>query len=189
MTLPIALRGSASSTRSREGSLYAASSSFGPGAQRWQIEGIAIVQHHRRGDALAPLRIGHTDDGTLGNRGMFAQRLLNLQRGNLVSARLENVDVRPAENAIDAVLDDRGVAGAKPAIAKGIARRVRLAPVFLEHARTADFDLARRARCHRLRRSRRPVAPRRSASGVPTLPGTRSPRYGFDSAMPISVMP
>src|ERR1019366_525406 len=81
---------------------------------------------------------------------MVAQRLLNLQRGDLVPARLEDVNVRPAEDAINTVLDDRSIASTKPAIAEGIAHRVGLAPVFREHAGTADFDLARRSRRHRL---------------------------------------
>src|ERR1017187_3833957 len=81
---------------------------------------------------------------------MFAQRFLNLQRADLVPARLEDVNVGPAEDAIDTVLDDSSIAGAKPAIAEGIAHRVGLAPVFGEHAWTTNFDLARRSRRHRL---------------------------------------
>src|SRR5664279_6565108 len=81
---------------------------------------------------------------------MFAQRLFNLQRGDLVPARLEDVNVGASQDAIDTVLDDRGIARAKPAVAEGIAHRVGLAPVFREHAGTADLDLARRSRRHRL---------------------------------------
>src|ERR1039457_4739697 len=81
---------------------------------------------------------------------MFAQRLLNLQRRHLVPARLEDVNVRPAEDAINTVLDDRSIASAKPAIAEGIAHRVGLAPVFREHAWSTNFDLARRSRRCRL---------------------------------------
>src|ERR1019366_6277989 len=81
---------------------------------------------------------------------MVAQRLLNLQRGDLVPARLEDVNVRPAEDEINTVLDDRSIASTKPAIAEGIAHRVGLAPVFREHAGTADLDLTRRSRRYRL---------------------------------------
>src|ERR1039457_4832 len=81
---------------------------------------------------------------------MFAQRFLNLQRGDLVPARLEDVYVRPAKDTINTVLDDRSIASTKPAIAEGIAHRVGLAPVFREHAWFTNFDLARRSRRHRL---------------------------------------
>src|ERR1039458_5504049 len=77
---------------------------------------------------------------------MLAQRFFNLQRGYLVPARLEDVNVGPAQDAIDTVLDDRGVASAEPAVAEGIARGVWLGPIFCEHAGTADFELARRSR-------------------------------------------
>src|SRR5258708_9450313 len=77
---------------------------------------------------------------------MFAQRFLNLQRGYFVSARLEDVNICPAKNTIDTVLDDRSIASAKPAIAEGIACCVGLAPVFCKNAWTPDFDLARCSR-------------------------------------------
>src|SRR5258708_25500400 len=102
---------------------------------------MAVIQHSGRSDALAPLWVGHADNGTRGNRGMFAQRVLNLQRGFFVSARLEDVNICPAKNTIDTVLDDRSIASAKPAIAEGIACCVGLAPVFRKHAWTAHFDL------------------------------------------------
>src|SRR5271166_4419027 len=80
---------------------------------------------------------------------MFAQRFLNLQRRYLVPTRLEDVNIRPSQDAIHTVLDDSSVAGAKPAIAERIVRRLWLAPVFCENARAADLDLAGRARRHR----------------------------------------
>src|SRR5258708_22994156 len=102
---------------------------------------MAVIQHSGRSDALAPLWIGHANNGTLGNRGMFAQRFLNLQRGYFVSARLEDVNICSAKNAIDTVLDDRSIASAKPAIAEGIACCVGLAPVFCKNACTPYFAL------------------------------------------------
>ena len=81
---------------------------------------------------------------------MLAQRFLNLQRGYLVSPCLQNVNIRPAKNAIDTVLDDGSIASSKPSIAEGIAGCVGLAPVFRKHAWTADFDLARCSRGNRL---------------------------------------
>src|ERR1700730_14442539 len=114
------------------------------------MESIAVIQHHGRSDALAPLRIGHADNRTIGDRRMFAQDFLNLQGGYFVSPRLEDVDTRPAKNAIDTVLDDGSIASAKPSIAEGIACCLGLAPVFRKHARTADFDLARCSRGNRL---------------------------------------
>ena len=81
---------------------------------------------------------------------MLAQRFLNLQCGYLVSARLEDVNASAAKNAIDTVFDDRSVASAKPAIAEGIVCGLGLAPIFREHTRTADFDLAGGSRRHGL---------------------------------------
>src|ERR1700733_13026492 len=63
-----------------------------------------------------------------------------------MSAGLEDVNVRPAKNAIATVLDHRSITGAKPAVAESVACCVGLAPVFREHTRTADFDLARCSR-------------------------------------------
>jgi len=80
---------------------------LGPSTKGLQIEGIAVIQHHGCGDALAPLRVGDADHGTLGNRGMRAQCFLDLERGYFVSAGLEDVNVGAAKNAIAAVLDDR----------------------------------------------------------------------------------
>src|SRR5215813_7773018 len=103
---------------------------------------MTVIQDNGHGDALAPLRIGHADNYALGNRGMFAQCFLNLQRGYLVSAGLDDVTVRPAENAIDAVRDEPRITGAKPTVPKDLACCVGPAPVFCEHAGTTDFDLA-----------------------------------------------
>ena len=120
-----------------------------------QIENIAIFQHHRRGDTLSPLCIGYSDYPTLGNCRMPAQRLFDLQSGYFVAASLEYVDVCSTKNAVDAVLDDRGIAGDKPAIAKGIARGVWSGPILCEDRWTADFDPARYSR----------------ANGIAMLPG------------------
>ncbi len=81
---------------------------------------------------------------------MFAQGFLNFQRGYLVSPGFEDVNIRPAKNAIDTVLDDGSIAGAKPSIAETIASCLGLAPVFRKYTWTADFDLARCSRGHRL---------------------------------------
>src|ERR1019366_8604090 len=111
--------------------------------------GTAVLQHQGRGDALSPLWIGHADNRTFDYGGMLTQHFFDFQRRYFVPARLEDVDVRAPQNAIDTVLDDRSVAGAKPAFAEGIARGVRLAPVFREDGGTTDFDLARCSRRNR----------------------------------------
>ena len=115
----------------------------GPSTEALQIENIAIFQHHRRGDTLAPLCIGYADHRTFGNCGMPAQRLFNLQSGYFVATGLEYVDVRSTKDAVDTVLDDRGIAGDKPAIAKGIACGVWSGPILCEDRWTADFYPAR----------------------------------------------
>src|ERR1700733_2156582 len=120
----------------------------GPGAQGLQIENVAVFQHYRRGDTLSPLCVGYSHHPTLGNCGMLAQRLFDLQSGYFVATSLEYVDVCSTKDAVNTVLDDRGIAGDKPAIAKGIARRVWSGPVLREHRWTADFDPTRRARAY-----------------------------------------
>jgi hypothetical protein len=67
-----------------------------------------------------------------------------------VPARLENLKVCAPEDAINPVLDHGGIARAKPTLAEGIARCLGLPPVFREHARTTDFNLARCSRRNRL---------------------------------------
>src|ERR1700757_3997006 len=62
-----------------------------------------------------------------------------------MSASLEDVHIRSAQNAIHTTFDHSSVASAKPAIAEGIACRFGLAPVLRENVRTTDFDFTRRS--------------------------------------------
>ena len=71
---------------------------------------------------------------------MRAHGVLDLERRNLVSPTLDDVDVLPAEQAIGAVFDDGDVAGAKPAVAERGAREIGPPPVFGKQSRTPHFD-------------------------------------------------
>src|SRR5262249_46539089 len=116
-----------------------------PGAQLLKAKLASIAQHHRGGDTLSPLGIGDPDDRTLDDARMLAQHLFHLECRNLVAARFQDVDVAPSENPEDTILHDRGIARAKPAIAKGFTCSFRPAPVLPEDVRAGYFDLSGRA--------------------------------------------
>ena len=62
--------------------------------------GLLARPRHDAGDyPLAPRLVGEPDDRDLGNGGVLAQHLLDLQRGELVSAALQDVDARSPEDA------------------------------------------------------------------------------------------
>ena len=74
-------------------------------------------RHDGGGDPLAPLGVVEADDGAVGDRRMGAQDLLDLQRRHLLAAGLDDVDRRPAEQAVAVGLAHGDVAGAEPAVA------------------------------------------------------------------------
>ena len=119
---------------------------------------------------------------------MFAQRILDLERGDLVAAGLDDVDARAAQQPVHAVLQHRHIAG-EETIRRGTPRVSRGRRQYSENTdgpRTSSSPDCRR----------RPAVP--ASLDEPHLdarqrnadePGRRSPRNGFDRAMPISVMP
>jgi hypothetical protein len=108
------------------------------------------VRHDHGDHAIAPGLVGDAHDGDLGDIGVQAQRLFDLERRELVAARLEDIDARAAEDLHVALGVARGgVAGAKPAVlVEGVARGVVAAVIAREHARAAHADLARLADGH-----------------------------------------
>ena len=120
---------------------------------------------------------------------MEAQGVLDLERRELVAARLEDVGRGAAEDPEDAALADGHVAGEEPAVGEGPRGLLRPAVVLAKERRAPHAQLARLLRRRTRRPPRRRASPRRPAAGAPTVPGTRSPRSGFESAIPISVMP
>src|SRR5262245_40551290 len=106
---------------------------LGPGAERVEIERRTILQHDGRRDALAPFGILDADHAAVRDGGMGAQRFLDLDRGYLEAAGLDDVDRGAAEDAIGAAGANGDVAGAKPSIGgEGVARRLRTTPVLAE---------------------------------------------------------
>ena len=60
-----------------------------------------------------------------------------------MSARLQDVDAGPAQNAIAAVFNDCSIPGLKPAVPESGARSFGLTPIFSEYAGSAHFDFTR----------------------------------------------
>src|SRR5688572_1014782 len=65
---------------------------LGPGAEPVAVQGLAGSHHHRGRDPLAEIRIADADDGAIVHRRMLAQGFLDLERRDLVSRRLDEVD-------------------------------------------------------------------------------------------------
>ena len=54
-----------------------------PSAQFFEMESVILPEDDRGSDALTPFRIGHSNDGTLRDCRMRAQRFFDLQGGDL----------------------------------------------------------------------------------------------------------
>src|SRR5258706_13419 len=83
---------------------------------------------------------------------MRPKNLFDLDGRHLVATGLDDVHAVPAEYAMGSILEDRHIAGAKPAVAERRSRGFRLAPVLLEDRGPSRLDLAGVARCHGLPR-------------------------------------
>ena len=145
-------------------------------AQAMQLVRVEVVgRFDVGGDDLAPLVRRRADDGGVDHRRMRAQDVLDLARVHVVAAADDQL-LRPSDDAEVAVgVELADVAGAEPAVG-GERLGVGVGPVEVagEHVRAPHLDLVR---C--LRRA----APRRRAAGSPTVPGRRSPSYGFDTSI------
>src|SRR5690606_3796513 len=66
-------------------------------------------------DLLAPLRVRDPHNGDLADLGVAEQRLLDLPRGDLEPARLDDIDgAAPDDLEVAALIDLRNIARAKP---------------------------------------------------------------------------
>ena len=75
---------------------------------------------------------------------MFEERRFDLEGGQFISAALDDIHREPAHDPVVAGLEHGHVAGPIPAAGlEGFCRGGGLAPVFREHVRSADLDLAR----------------------------------------------
>ena len=104
------------------------------------MESIAVIQHHGRSDALAPLRIGQADHCAIVHSGMAANHIFDLGRRDLVAAGLDDVDAAAAPQSIRTTFHDRKIAGPEPAVVERLPCLLGAAPVLEKHARAADFD-------------------------------------------------
>src|SRR5262249_51941523 len=87
---------------------------LGEGAERLDLAGGA--EDDDGDDALAPALVGHADDGDLADRRVLAERLLDLEGGDLVAAALQDVDRgAPEEADVSGLVALGDVAGLEPA--------------------------------------------------------------------------
>src|SRR5690606_5498653 len=78
------------------------------------LDRLAGLGHHDRLDLLAPLVVGHADDGPVGDRGVLHQDVLDLRRVDVLAARDDQV-LDPVVQEQVAVAHVAGVAAAQPA--------------------------------------------------------------------------
>ena len=78
--------------------MYEASLSFANARSVASSQAGRARADHARDDAVAPRLVGDADDGDLGDRGVLAEHLLDLEGAQLVAAALEDVDARAAED-------------------------------------------------------------------------------------------
>src|SRR5437879_4329828 len=90
-------------------------------------------QHHERLDDLAAERVRLADDGRLGDRGVLDQGGFDLEWPDPVRRTVDHVVGAAHEPEVAVVVHRRAVAGDVPVAAMALLRRLRVAPVLLEH--------------------------------------------------------
>ena len=132
--------------------------------------GCAFAQHDRGERPLVPLRVGHGDDGRLGDRGMRHQRVLELDRRDPLAAGLDHVLRAILDLDVAARVDRHDVAGLEPAVVGPALRLLGRVVVRRGDPRAAHLELA-----HRLAVPRQHVAvvvalrSSTSGSGMPCI--------------------
>ena len=103
---------------------------------------------------LAPLRVGPGDDRGFEHRRVRRERALDLDRRDVLAARDDDVLGAVPDLDVAVGMHHREVAGAEPAVGRGLARRVVVAVVAEHHVVAAQRDLAERRRRRPARRCR-----------------------------------
>ena len=116
-------------------------------ARQWASRSSGVVvapgcQHDDRLHGLSPLRVRHTDHGAVDDVGMAQQHGLDLDRVDVLAARLDHV-LGPVDEVQEPVLvHAHDVAGVQPPIGKGDGRGVGQVPVPEHRARATQSELA-----------------------------------------------
>ncbi|HEU0221231.1 MAG TPA: hypothetical protein VFR34_03325 [Paracoccaceae bacterium] len=109
-------------------------------------EALARLRHDDGVHGLAPMEMRDADDGALGDGGMQADGVLDLDGTDVFAARDDHVLDAVLDEDIADLVEAAGIAGRHPAAAQGRGRRGGLAPIALHHHRPAHGDLADLAR-------------------------------------------
>ena len=94
-----------------------------------------ISQNHSSGNDFAPFIIRHANHSHLANIRVLKQRGLNLERRKLVTTRLDDVDGGTPQDAIGTFINNRNIAGQKPAVGKRLCSGLRVTPILLKAVR------------------------------------------------------
>jgi hypothetical protein len=111
-----------------------------PGGQLPGVGGGARPWHHHRDRHLAVVRVGAAEDGGVGDRRVAGEQRLQLGRGDLVPADLDELLEPVDDDHVAVAVDQAQVAGGQPAV--GVDRHGRLAQGWTAPAAT-DWVWAR----------------------------------------------
>src|SRR5689334_10599673 len=159
--------------------------------QRLRRRAGARAQDDQRLDGLPPMSVGYTDDGDVGDVGVLRQRLLDLDRIDVLAAADDHVLDPVSEEQVAVLVEIPAVAGAQPAVpcqrGCGLGRAVevagtdiRAAHPYLAHGMRRSWLAA--LRIHHLQLDPRIRAPRRPQQVLPGPVGIVVLRLQCDDA-------
>ena len=133
-------------------------------------------------DALAPVVVGHAEDGGVLDLGVAVKHVLDLGGVDVDAARDDHVALAVADVDEPLVVEVRDVAHAEPVAPRRLARGVRVLVVLVEHAGVAAHvqlarlpDRARGGPRRRGRPARRPAPPGRRSRAFAACRRARAP--------------
>ena len=184
-TLPRALRGSVSTTRTQAGLLVGGEQAVAVGPQRPSIDGRSAVGHHPGRHHLAPLVGRRPGDGHLGHPRATGQNVLDLGRVDVEPTRDDELGGPAPDHQVAVLVARRGrrwrTTGPPPS------PRSRNASALAASALEVAVEDVGAAHQH-LARVVEDAPPPRAAGNRP-CPARRSPTYGLEVFMRVSVMP
>lgn len=114
-----------------------------PAEQFRLVELLTVAQHHDRFHGLTPVRVGYADDGGLEHRRVRADRVLDLDRVDVLSAHDDHVLEPVVDVEESVVVDHPDIAGAEPAVGGYRGRGLRgFVPISCGQLRRPQPDLA-----------------------------------------------
>ena len=183
--LPVPVLGSSSTKTIRLGTLKRARRSRTKSCSSSGSGALPAAGDRDEGDGdLAPVVVGRGDDRGLGDRGVGGQRLLDLDRGDVLAAGDDHVLLAVAQLDVAVGVHDAEVAGVEPAAGERLARW----PPRRGSSPSSRCRRASRPRpASRRRRARRPsrssTTRRRSETTVPTPWRARSAAWRSSSSL------